>query len=356
VGKFLLDDVFSPATTAFNENGLRTGDDASNPTEFKNLATSWIDAGPVYRAPAPYSAATVPGMSTLSSSYANSNLDVDEKAIVNIFLQRHNQLVSQMMNAAPCSTPGKCSSTGVERCIREIVILELRAVAAEFLAEAKNLPGSNWNTAVSFPPVTNAPVELAAAHIFDFHFAEATPLSCCAFVTPSDDPSYCISMAQMNPLNVQIPLTGMTASINAASEQVKILGLGSLNSYLHALNLTEISYASQNANLLFDLHGSAAEYAFNFGILQSILAQDSRAGAGNATATCNANLQFSLPADTASFNAEVNSMATAAQTRSLCTILQAMSNSAIYGQLASCVPASLHPHMFRATEASTGSC
>jgi hypothetical protein len=296
-------------------------------------------------------------MSTLSASYANPSLDVDEKAIVNIFLQRHNQLVAQMMGAAPCSSAGKCSAAGVERCIREIVILELRAVAAEFLAEAKNLPGTNWNTAVSFPPVTNAPVELAAAHIFDFHFAEATPLtSCCSFSTPSDDPSYCISTAQMTPLNVQIPLTGMTSSINAATEQVKTLGLGSINTYLHALNVTEMSYASQNANLLVDLHGSAAEYAINFGILQSILNSDSRAGAGNATATCSANLQFSLPVDTASFNAQVSSMVTGAQSRTLCTILQAMSNPAIYGQLASCVPASLHRRMFRADEASTGSC
>jgi len=361
MGKFLLDDVFSPATPAgsyFNENGLRTGTDPSNPTEFKNLATSWIDAGPVYRAPAAYSSATVPSMSTLAGSYANPSMDIDEKAILNTFFTRHNQLVAQMMAAAPCSSAGKCSSAGVERCIREVVILELRAVAAEFLTEAKNLPGTNWNTAVSFPPVSNAPVELAAAHIFDFHFAEMAPsplASCCVFSTPSDDPSNCLSVAQSTPLNVQISLTGMTSSINAASEQVKSLGLGSVNTYLHALNLTEISYASQNANLLVDLHGSAAEYAINFGILQSILNQDSRAGPGNATATCSANLQFTAPADTASFNAQVNSMVTSAQSRSMCTLLQAMSNS-LYSPLGSCVPPTLHRHMFRADEAATGTC
>jgi len=133
------------------------------------------------------------------------------------------------------------------------------------------------------------------------------------------------------------------------------MGLGSINTYLRALGMTEMPYASQNTNLLFDLHGSGAEYAINFGILQNILAQDSRTN--NATAVCSANLQFSVPADTQSFNAQVSAAVTAAQGRTMCSLLQTMSTPGLYPPLSpTCIGNVLHKHMFRANEAATGTC
>jgi hypothetical protein len=236
------------------------------------------------------------------------------------------------------------------RCVKELVTVEFRSVAKEFIEEAKLLNlGSNWNTAVTFGSNANlVPAELAAAKIFDLHLA-APSLSDCASATLDDvngNPVNCIVAAQGTSLWTQRDLSSVS-TLNALTNQVKSFGLGSLNAYLSKLALQQVPYSGLHDNLFLDLHGSSAEYAINFGILENILARDSRAD--NATFTCTTNLQ--LGPNQIGFENFMNVFLTAAKTRTLCTLLQDMSS----GLQPINVGASLHQRMFR-KETPTGLC
>jgi len=246
---------------------------------------------------------------------------------------------------------GSCSSLtlNADRCVREIVILELRSIASEFLTEAKNLALPNW-VPTSFGQNANiVPVEVAAADIFDYHLVNHNTTQCA--LTGTDTPNnvgLCIANATGTALPAQVDLSTISnAAINATSNLVKLMGLGLLNSYLHKLNLAELSYATLNDNLLVDLHGSQAEYAFNFGILSDILAQDSQTNSANAT--CHSQFSFT-GANSVSFELWLNGYIPPASSRTLCTMLQNMSGTGGFT-----TTTWLHTHMFR-LETATGIC
>jgi len=176
--------------------------------------------------------------------------------------------------------------------------------------------------------------------------------ACDSLSAANQDPTACINTAQATPLIKQRDLTQIPqATINASTNQVKVLGVASLNAYLAQLALPPVSSASLSNNFLIDLHGSNAEYAVNFGILSSILALDSRGTSANAT--CLANLQFGGSTQTGQFQASLNAFIPLAASRTMCTLLQSM--VAIGGAWGPTVSPLLHTHMFRA-EAVSGFC
>jgi len=190
-------------------------------------------------------------------------------------------------------------------------------------------------------------VDLAAAKIFDFHLA-ADPISpsCTDLNSPSNDPSDCINAAQAVELFIQRDLSTLPANtITTASDAIKTFGLGNLNSYLSKLGQPAQPYALLSDNLLMDIHGSAAEYAFNFGILENILDQDLRVDSANAT--CKENIIFQNQNENDQFANILNNLIPAAKTRTLCTLLEDMASVLTI--------TTLHPNMFVA-ETITGSC
>jgi len=348
MGKFLLDDVFSPSTTYFNESGLRTASDASNPAQFKNIATGWIDLSVVFPMISPYRNDIWLGGNL--ASYSNTVNDDTEKIMRTLWSQRYNMVYNQFASNAFCSQAPLCDPGLLGRCVRELVIAEFRAVVKEFLAEAKLLfPSPQLFASVN---TSVAPVELAAAKLFDLHLAANTANPSCAALNTlnTDKLLNCIDSAHNVGLPTQRDLSSLGTTITSYVNTVKSLGLGSLNAYLAKLNVPpRVPYSSQSDNVLQDLHGSAAEYAFNFGILETILAQDSRADSANAT--CVLAGQGLSAANMPLFQSAVNSFLLAVPAQTLCLVLQAL-NTGNYNAI---TPTNLHPHMFRADPA-TGSC
>jgi len=344
----LLDDVLNPSALPGNESGLRTGTDASNPSQYKNLQTAGIDMSMIFPSVAPYSTSFfTPATGTLSNTVFSFVIGDDaEKALRSIFHRRYNQIWDRLFNQAPCSGSSlNCGRDKVGRCVKELVILEYRSIAQEFIAEAKLLPLPNT---LKFGPNQNvAPVELAAAKLFDFHFAADPIPDCQSLSTPNIDPTLCIQGAQSTKLkpqrNLQDTSQVPSGTITTATNVVKSLGLGNLNAYLSKLGQPEIHpYSALNDNLLIDLHGSAAEYAFNFGILEDILAQDGRSDSANST--CFENIQFpGFPSQTILLSQFLGNFIPAAKTRTLCTLLQDM----LGGTFGFDATTSLHAHMFR---------
>jgi hypothetical protein len=185
--------------------------------------------------------------------------------MVNLFVRRHKQYVNLISTGQACTpNPANCPTLGLDRCVRELVILEMRAVAKEFLNEARQL--SVLTNTYSFPQDPNiAPVELAAAKIFDLHLGSPTPAAQCSTASVyTSDPASCLGTGRTAGLQKQIDLSPSPASalIESSSTLVKTLGLGSINAYLRLLGIPEISYASQKSNLLIDVANKAA-FAFN---------------------------------------------------------------------------------------------
>jgi hypothetical protein len=237
--------------------------------------------------------------------------------MLNIFTNRHIQLTSRLTNGI-CSG---CVAAAVARCVREIVIMELRAIANEFLTEAQNLFPIQ-DSSVSFAPNPDvAPVELAAAQLFDLHLVANSP-AICSTLPADQDPVDCIVAAVNVQLQKQRDLSGMSTTINAASELVKKLGLGSINRYLYELGLPELAYNLQKPNLLEALRNSGAEYAFNFGILKNILQQDNRT---NVNAACQAQLSGDQNFQTA-LSGFLSPYIANAPTLTLCKLLKDMSD------------------------------
>jgi len=233
----------------------------------------------------------------------------------------------------------------------ELCILEFRSIVREFLDEAKRIPFLSGHIKTFPTNATVAPVELGAAAIFDLHLGAAVDIPACdgAF-SGSSDPTACLTAAQSTQLFTQRNLGTSTATINTLSNQAKSLGLGNLNAYLALLGESPVDFStlSNPPNFLQDLQGSAAEYAFNFGILEQIYAQDSRSDSANAT--CLANLQFVNNVNTQQFQNALNSFIPLAKNRTMCTLFQSM--EALAGGIGA-VP--LHPRMF-IQETATGSC
>jgi len=299
--------------------------------------SAWIDGSPIYPTPSTgYNLANWPGGVVFPSL-----TDDAEKGIASIFSKRHTQLATRLSNQAFCS-PTKCPSAQIDRCIREIVILELRSIASEFLTEALNLPLSKK---VAFPSNANVvPVELAAAHVFDYHWLASS--SQCNSLTGSSDATAlgsCITNALSTSLPTQMDLSSVSnLAINQTSQNIKMFGLGNLNSYLFALGSTEINYGTADDNILVNLHGSDAEYAINFGILADILSRDSVASVASANATCHGNLVFT-GTDIPNWETFLNSVIPPAPSRTMCTMLQDMAQSpAVFTS-----PTFLQKYMFR---------
>jgi hypothetical protein len=281
------------------------------------------------------------------TTYTSTMSDGPESAMRSIFARRYNQLYERINGVAPCSSA--CNAAKLGRCARDLMLVEFQAVAREFFAEAKTLPLSNWNSD-SFTPNPNvAPVELAAARLFDFHIGVAVS---CSLTDPTVNPNACIQAASSTALLTQRSLAA-DGTISATTNLVKAFGLGSINTYLSKLGKSELSYASQNDNLLIDIHGSPAEYAFNFGILESILAQDSRSESANTTCFANMQGQFSGNGDLQFANV-VNPIISAGKTRTLCTLLQDMASAG--GNYQINVAGELHTNMFRKDAAPSGTC
>jgi len=376
MGKLLLDDIFATAQNKSfaSDDGLRTGSDPSNPTEFKNMVTSWIDGSPIYRSPEPYATAGLtPGVAPLASSGSLDSTklypiaDQDEKAMLAIFSRRHNDLMQRFRAATPCSDQTKCPPGALAQCVREIVILELRALASEFIKEAKNTqlwPAfPNWDPTIKFasdPGVV--PIEAAAARLFDFHLVAPTPSAqaqCFSNTNVGVDPTTCITASAKVGLQTQTaispPPTAVANLLNSVSDNIKAFGLGSYNSYRRKVGLTEIVYALQNNSLLNDIHNSKLEYAFNFGFIEDILAQDLLGTVDSANATCNALITGLSTDDYTAFNfggvTSLTAFLVPAPSRTLCTLLKELAASGVLTPGGNNgINNNLHTNMFRASE------
>jgi hypothetical protein len=369
MGKLLVSDVLfttsGPVTTVFNESGLRTGNDASNPAQFKNLVSGWIDATPVFPAgslTAPYSAQPTEFIG-LSSSFPSTPTITDEGelAMRSLFTRRFNQIFSYFKKSAPCVEVGACADASIARCAREILLQEYRVIVREFLAEAKLLFSAQAQ-AVTFNRTTAVvPVELAAAQIFDLHWAPAAT-SC---PTPSDpgvvtnSPATCINTL----LNVKLPTqrdwaiapTPVLAGINATAERIKAMGLGSINAYLHKLGLPLKSHPLSD-HVLLDLHDSDAEYAFNFGVLEDIFNRDSKVSFANDT--CFQFPPYSIQLGQTAvdqWKSVVNSFLSMPE-RNLCSLYLHMQDANRYETTMALAVSAVRPNMFRSSGALGTTC
>jgi hypothetical protein len=241
-----------------------------------------------------------------------------------IFARRYNDIQTKFRTLnAPCTAQpaGSCNIPALARCVRELAIFEFRTIAKEFLLEAKVL----FPNAETFPPINSiAPVELAAARIFDLHLGAPNNAACSNFDSfASSISAACISAAKNTSLSTQIDLS-LISSITSTANQVKSLGLGSLNSYLVKLGLPPKSYSALKDHLLLDLRGSGAEYAFNFGIVENILNQDLRNETAVAVCSFNYPSSNTNPSLVDAYNLAVSTFLADATSRTLCTLLKDM--------------------------------
>jgi len=112
--------------------------------------------------------------------------------------------------------------------------------------------------------------------------------------------------------------------INAAADRVKLLGLGSINTYLHKLG-SPIKSHPVSGSLLQDLHGSEAEFAFNFGILEDILNRDEKAFF--ASKTCFEFPPWASATSEANWMSAVNSFINPPRANNLCELYLDMQSS-----------------------------
>jgi len=256
------------------------------------------------------------------------------------------------------SNSATCPTLNMNRCIREIIIQEIRSIANEFLKEAQRLGLPNWSN-TSFGPNANVvPVELSAAIVFDFHFVNANSTFCASLVGGDLGSAVvnCITNATVTSLPAQVDLSTISStSVNTASNLIKTLGVGLLNSYLHKLGFSELTYSNLADNILQDLHGSQAEYAFNFGIISDILNQDSQINTANAT--CHTAFPSFTGAASTAFESWITAYIPPASSRTMCTLLKDMSAGTSTGNAPPLsTSAFLHTNMFRSNESPSGSC
>jgi hypothetical protein len=366
MGKLLLDDVLSTVTTPFDERGARTGKSPTNPAQFQNFQTGWLDASTVFGLPTPYEVKEFPDNANglLSGAFPSPNVDEGQKALRVLFARRYNQLFNFWKSVVPCNNG--CSSLLLARCVREITILEYQAVAREFLSEAKKLylgPTNNLAFATDNSFVT--PVDLAGAKLLDLHYGPARTTTACspptptttgvAVLQPSDNPALCLNDTKLIGLHSQRASATLAADVQAAMNRIKQLGLGSLNSYLSKLKPAPLKlYSALGDNLLNDIRGSDAEYAINFGILEAILAQDSKATATQVNNTC-ISLMGYTGTNLGTWVTSLKPRITAAPTRTLCSLIKEM-NVGAYGTTYSNNLGTnilLHANMFRVPSAGT---
>ena len=362
MGKLLIDDVFrSSAAELLNEKGYRSATDASNPAQFKNLVSGWIDESQIFpeaSTVAPYNGTSEfgPTPGTLSA-FPYTITDESEKLMRSLFFRRYNQIFSRLNDVAPCKITTRCNVPKLARCVKEIAILEFRAVAREFLEEAKSL-FPTLSTFKKFPqdPSFVTPVEIAGAQIFDLHLKQSGGDVCSSTtLLASGNPLACFNSLYNLPLRAQTDISSLSsATVNEIGDLVKSLGLGSVNAYLAKLGAPLKAHPLSD-HLLLDLHDSpAAEYAINFGILETILDQDSRSNMANVT--CREFFPYNDPQGGASWNIALGEFLPSAANRTLCSLISLMrsfSTNPVYnfGFTAS----NLKPNMFR-TGAGTGSC
>lgn len=331
MGKLLLDDAFKPSYVPMNEWGMRTGSDPSNPVQFKNLLTGWLDMSLVFPIPPSYGESVFNAISDTGGAdvYPINLTDGSEMGMRTLFSRRYAQMFSSFLSTAPCTTQGRCSRGALSRCVREIALLEYRSIAREFLAEAKTMFPANQQPSFNLNNESLFPVELSAAKIFDLHFASPEVADCLSLNnnTVFDAPDKCLSKLLSTGLSTQRNLTTdlPAGTINNYVNQTKILGLGSLNAYLSKLNQNIQPYNNLSDNVLFNLHGSAAEYAVNFGILESILNRDERNSKETVYATCRANNKFEDGNDYTTFDRVLAFWIEPSSTRTLCGLFADMS-------------------------------
>lgn len=361
MGKLLLDDIFKASTTYFNESGLRTGSDAANPAQYKNLQTGWVDLSSMYVAPAPYNTTrfqdTLLGVNARIPENPNGITDPGEYAMMLVFLSRQNALLDEFLRNSPCSGFA-CDRREVARCSRIITIIEYQSIAREFLAEAKAMNlSADWNSARFAKLDSVVPAEVGAARLFDLHL-DSDPIAACslAAISPYSRNSLETCLTAAGPIRLKKQISPDTATLNNAINLVNSLGIHNLNAYLEKLG-TLWNTLQPDGNILFDLHGSRAEYAFNFGILENILEQDAKANIEYARNACFNVLTAPFNEKTTWMTA-VNLTINNAVNTTLCKVLRTQSTTQsiyLYG-LPSTYTSSLHPHMFRGDEPPTGSC
>jgi len=360
MGKLLLDDMFRTSTAYFNETGLRTGSDPSNPAQFKNTQTGWLDLSVLFPTPATYDTTTrfvnfVDGNGRIPFN-PQGITDQGEFAMILIWFGRYNQIIDFMQRTTPCSTfSGGCAAGKAGRCARAITILEYQSVAREFLREAKAMNFSaNWTNA-KFDPTLNVPVEVGAARLFDLHLNHDNVPRCNIPSYDRNNVTFCVQDALLVKLQKQIAPS--SSAINDAVNFANALGINSLNAYLRKLGMGPEDL-DPTGNILFDLHGSRAEYAFNFGFLESILDQDLKTASSYTRQVC---LTANSPLDVNSvqpWNDFLTYVIRQAVNTTLCKVIQSAVNdhgAYSFGLFTPILP-NLHPNLFRNDEPLTGSC
>jgi len=311
VGMLLVRDISSNPSTPTNVNGSRSAIDTTIPAQFQNGATGWIDASPLYGSPS-NGQITDPGAAilnggaatnyftpaTLSPKYAD--LSQEEKHILTLLATRHNQLYSRMGFFTSNADIVLNSIAGL--CARELVLEEWRAITGEFISASKcyfrTLHGEANPAKFNFASHKEAvPIEAGAAKIFHLHHTPQSQAAGCSedpVVAVSADTPFnrtCVAnMAGVN-LNTQASITGLTSTQFASINVAQLYGLPAVDSYVTALGKPFDYSNSISPNLLLGLHKSAANYAINFGLIESILAEQSTVR--DATTACMRHADYS---------------------------------------------------------------
>jgi len=225
------------------------------------------------------------------------------------------------------------------------------------LTEAKKLyVGSNQLATIALDNSFVTPVDLAGAKLFDLHYSPVSTASGCGGLTlPTENPQTCLNNLRQVSLVTQRGLA--SSDVESHMTQVKQLGLGSLNSYLSKLKTSTSStpplkpYSSLGDNLLNDLRNSDADYAINFGILETIYAQDAKTSTSQVQNTCIALMPYTGTA-LSDWIVALNSRITPGATRTLCTLVRDMMTNYGINKITSF---GLQPNLFR-NSAVTGGC
>jgi hypothetical protein len=206
---------------------------------------------------------------------------------------RHNQLYTKMGYFS--SQQDTYLNAIGSLCARELLLEEWRAIAAEFVNASKcyfrTVHGDSNPVKFNFSQHQEAvPLEVGAAKIFNLHHTPQSLANGCSSDPVVSVPQIgtfnrsCIaSMASVN-LNTQVNITAFTSAQFSSINVTQLYGLPPVDSYVTALGKS-FSYSNAiSPNILLGLHKSAANYAINFGLIESILTEQQ--SVRDATTAC----------------------------------------------------------------------
>jgi hypothetical protein len=301
VGMLLVRDIFSNPTTNTNVNGSRSATSTANPAQFQNTVTGWIDASPLYGNPT-NALPTSPQLSIISTGvnyfFTNaslqprySGLTQEEKHLLTLLATRHNQLFTSMGFFS--NTQSDALNSIGSLCARELVMEEWRAITAEFINASRcyfrTFRGDSNPAKFNFSQHREAvPIEAGAARIFQLHHTPQGLATACS-VNPAlaagapFDRTCLVNMASTN-LNVQANISGLSTTDFSSINVAQLYGLPAVDAYVTALGRSFDYTGSISPNLLLGLHKSSANYAINFGLIESIL--NEQRSVRDATTSC----------------------------------------------------------------------